>query len=948
MADRALIIANSRYEDAHFAELPGATADAAALAEVLGDPAVGGFAVESLVDARQRDAMRAMEAFFTRAGRDDLLLLHLSLHGWKDLRGRLYFVMSDTERDLPGATAIPADRVSDWMEQSRSRRIVVMLDCCYSGAFAMNAVRRAAGPPAVDVAEPFAGNGRVVLTASTALQYAYEGRPDAPPGAREDGQPDGQPDGRQDGRHPEQDVRFSRQPAQPSVFTAAVVRGLKDGSADLDGDGLVSVEELYTYVHEQVRQSVAGQTPTLSVDNAQGVIHLARSPRHDDIDRLTEMRAAVLDRQAWKRIGALHLVEGLLGSVREATRDAARTALLGLIADADLEVAAHARQLWHKRGLGEIPQVRPPRPRGRLGHPGAPRQPGHSGSSGLPGQPGQPERPGQPDQPGAPSTPGALVGIDFGTTNSSIGLYDGDDVRLVPNAEGSLSTPSMVAITAGGEILVGAAAKRQAVTNAAYTVRAAKLRLGTDWSISRGGVTLTAEDVATHVLARLRADAEAYSGGPLRGAVLTVPATFGHAQRDALARAGRKAGLVVHRMINEPTAAALTYGLGGTESDALVFDLGGGTLDVSLIEVFDGVVEVKAGAGDEHLGGGDWDARLVRHLADRVRERYGVDVTGDAQAMQRLQEAAEDAKIELSAATSATVSLPFLATAHGTPVHLQETVTRAEFEAMTRDLLERCRRPVEQALRDAGTVLADLDRVILTGGATRMPAIDALMRRLTGGKAPYRGLIPEGIVTGAALQAGVLTGSVKDALLLDVTPMTLGIALHDGWVMPLIERNTTIPTLRTEFLATSAASPRAMTLRLVEGSEETADANRTLAVLELSGLRRTGPGMPSVVVGIDIDANGIVRLVARERSGRARSAKALRDEERAFRDAVRGGSESALSEVTEAVYAGREWSVTADAAAGEQAAALMRSERWAALRASAPARWTPPPEPEGS
>jgi molecular chaperone DnaK len=938
MPSRALIIANSRYEDGHFAELPGATADAAALAEVLGDPAIGGFAVESLVDARQRDAMRAMEAFFTRAGRDDLLLLHLSLHGWKDLRGRLYFVMSDTERDLPGATAIPADRVSDWMEQSRSRRIVVMLDCCYSGAFAMNAVRRAAGPPAVDVAEPFAGNGRVVLTASTALQYAYEGRPDGAQGGREDG-PQGDPGQPGQPGQPRQDVRFSRQPAQPSVFTAAVVRGLKDGSADLDGDGLVSVEELYAYVHEQVRQSIAGQTPTLSVDNAQGVIHLARSPRHDDVDRLTEMRAAVLDRQAWKRIGALHLVEGLLGSVREPTRDAARAALLGLIADADLEVAARARQLWHKRGLGEIPRVGPPRPQGRSGRPGQPEQAG---------QPGQAGQAGQAAGEATAATPGALVGIDFGTTNSSIGLFEGDDVRLVPNAEGSLTTPSMVAITAGGEILVGAAAKRQAVTNAAYTVRAAKLRLGTGWSITRGGVTLTAEDVAAHILARLRADAEAYWGGPLRGAVLTVPATFGHAQRDALARAGRKAGLVVHRMINEPTAAALTYGLAGTESDALVFDLGGGTLDVSLIEVSDGVVDVKAGAGDEHLGGGDWDARLVRHLADRVRERYGVDVTGDAQAMQRLQEAAEDAKIELSAATSATVSLPFLATAHGTPVHLQETVTRAEFEAMTRDLLERCRRPVEQALRDAGIGLADLDRVILTGGATRMPAIDALMRRLTGGKAPYRGLIPEGIVTGAALQAGVLTGSVKDALLLDVTPMTLGIALQDGWAMALIERNTTIPTLRTEFLATSAASPRAMTLRLVEGSEETADANRTLAVLELPDLRRAGPGMPSVVVGLDIDANGIVHLVARERSGRARSAKALREEERAFRDAVRGGSESALDEITDAMYAGRQWSVTVDAAAREQAAALMRSERWAALRASAPVHWTPPPEPEGS
>nr|WP_237555312.1 hypothetical protein [Streptomyces sp. SID4948] len=273
-----MIIANSVYEDHHFAALPAAAADATALAEVFGDPGIGGFDVDTLIDIEQRPALRALEGFFTRAKPDDLLLLHLSLHGWKDLRNRLHFVMRDTERDFPGATAVSAEMVGNWMSESRSRSIVVLLDCCYSGAFAMNARRRDAGTPAVNVAEPFAGNGRVVLTASTALQYAHEG---------------------------ERDVRYSRTPAEPSVFTSAVVDGLRDGSADLDGDGLVSVDELYAYVHERVRQRVGGQTPTLSVDSAQGTIYVARSPRHGDVDRLAEMRTGMLDVQAWKRVGSL-------------------------------------------------------------------------------------------------------------------------------------------------------------------------------------------------------------------------------------------------------------------------------------------------------------------------------------------------------------------------------------------------------------------------------------------------------------------------------------------------------------------------------------------------------------------------------------------------------------------------------------------------------------------
>ncbi|WP_105974528.1 caspase, EACC1-associated type [Streptomyces geranii] len=896
MANKALIIANSTYDDSNFDTLPAAAADAAALAQVLGAPEIGDFSVNTLVDVEQRTALRALESFFTQARPDDLLLLHLSLHGWKDVRNRLHFAMRDTERDYPGSTAISADMVGTWMGESRSRRIVVLLDCCYSGAFAMNTRRRDAGPPTVDVAEPFAGNGRVVLTASTALQYAHES---------------------------EQDVRYSRTPAQPSVFTSAVVSGLRDGSADLDGDGLVSVDELYDYVHEQVRQRIAGQTPTLSVDSAQGTIYLARSPRHEDVDRLVEMRAAVLDTQPWKRIGSLHLVEQLLGSVREPTRDAARAALLGLIADGDREVARRARELWHARGLGEIPTARAPRP----ARPAPQRLSGEY-------------RP--------------VVGIDFGTTNSAIGLLEGEDVRLIPNAEGALTTPSLVAITAEGDILVGTAAKRQAITNPDYTVRSSKLKLGTGWSITRGGIHLTAEDAARLILQRLREEAETYVGGPLGGAVLTVPANFGLDQRAALVRAARQAGLHVFRVINEPTAAAITYGLSREEdSTVLIFDLGGGTLDVSLVEIGDGVVEVKATGGDSHLGGDDWDRRLVEYLVRRVRDRHGVDLGQDVPAMQRLQEAAEAAKVELSSATSATVTLPYLASVAGTPVHLDETLTRTQFEQLTMDLLDRCRRPVLQALRDAAVPLAELDQVILTGGATRMPAVGELVRELTGGKHPYRGLIPEGIVTGAALQVGILAGQLKDVLLLDVNSASLGVELHDGGVLTLLERNTTIPTRRHTVVATNARDQRTMVLRLVEGEQSTPTANRTLAVLQLSDLLPVAPRTPLVRLTVDIDANGLVHLMAQDLGGSGRQLAAkvrqLEQAKQAHLNSTEADADdtwTALRALEASLYTGREWKVLVDRSTTTEAATLVASPEWETLRRRTPLGWTPPIRPK--
>ncbi|GAA2254944.1 caspase, EACC1-associated type [Streptomyces indiaensis] len=880
MASRALIIANSRYDDDHFAVLPAAAADAAELAKVLGDPNIGGFSVDTLVDVEQRPAMRALESFFTQARSEDLLLLHLSLHGWKDLRNRLYFVMRDTERDYPGSTAIPADTIGTWMGESRSRRIVVMLDCCYSGAFTMNTQRRDAGAPGVDVAEPFAGNGRVVLTASTALQYAHEG---------------------------DRDVRYSRAPAQPSVFTSAVVNGLRDGSADLDGDGLVSVDELYDYVHERVRRRIAGQTPTLSVDNAQGTIYLARSPRHDDVDRLAEMRSAVVDVQPWKRMGSLHLVQQLLGSVREPTRDAAQAALLGLIADQDREVARRARKLWHDRGLGEIPTARGLRPSRPAAH-----------------------------QPNATHEP--PVGIDFGTTNSAIGLFQGDDVWLVPNAEGALTTPSMVAITSEGDILVGTAAKRQVITNPDYTARSAKIKLGTGWDITRGDLRLTAEDVAERILARLRADAETYIGGPLGVAVLTVPANFDLDQRAALVEAADRAGLRVRRVINEPTAAALTYGLNReADTNVLVFDLGGGTIDVSLINIGEGVVEVRATCGDNHLGGDDWDGRIVQHLVRRALDTHGVDLTHDMTAMQRLQEAAETAKIELSSTTTTAINLPHLGSTDF-PLHLDETLTREEFEDMTRDLLERCRRPVERAIRDAHIQHSELDQVILTGGATRMPAIGELVRQLTGGKQPYRGLIPEGIVTGAALQSGIISHAIPDTLLLDVTSASLGFESHDGTVEKVIHRNTTIPARRTVIVGTSVDSQTAMTLNVVEGEEETASDNRTLAVLELSDLPPHPRRTPLIDVVLDIDANSVLCVTARELRGDTRQ---LHSRAQELQQARELGYWVTLEELEVQYLTGRVWSTPVNRSSSAKAVALVRSPRWQTLRGLTPLAWEP-------
>jgi actin-like ATPase involved in cell morphogenesis len=708
----ALIVATGTYVDEGLRRLRAPARDAEALTQVLGDPTIGDFETRQVVDQPHHVIAREIQLFFDRRSLDDLLVLHLSCHGVKDDDGRLFFAGTNTERGLLDATAVSSEYVRRVMDRCRARSIVLLVDCCYSGAL----LAGSKGDASVHLKETLAGQGRAILTATNEVEYAWEG-----------------------------EERMGQ--GQPSLFTAAIVEGLRSGAADRDGDGEVSVDELYDYVHERVLQAKRGQTP-LRWALLQGDVHIAHNPHRGRMhteELPAELRTAVEHPLASVRLGVVEDLTQLLDGPSPVLASAARRALESLLGDDSRRVASAAAQA-------------------------------------LPGskEPVEPTATEQPPPMPKQGTIGTCLGIDLGTTNSVIAVIEGGEPSVIANSEGSRTTPSVVAFTRTGERLVGQLARRQAAVNPENTISSIKRFMGRRFSeveserkivpyevkpgkddrvvveVPAVSEDFTPEEISAMILQKLKADAEAYLGEKVTDAVITVPAYFNDSQRQATKNAGQIAGLNVLRIINEPTAASLAYGLDKKENETvLVFDLGGGTFDVSILDVGDGVVEVKATNGDTHLGGDDYDRRVVDWLAEEFKKENGIGLKAEGVALRRLTEAAEQAKIELSSRLETTINLPFIAAAQTGPKHLEATLTRAKFEALTADLTERCRGPFMSALKDAGLTPQQINEVVLVGGSTRIPAIQQLVKELAGGKEPHKGVNPDEVAAvGAAIAFG--------------------------------------------------------------------------------------------------------------------------------------------------------------------------------------------------
>jgi molecular chaperone DnaK len=797
---QVLLVGTGSYD--HLPDVPAVAQTVHDLGQALVDRCgVRTESLRTLLDPADAGAVGAALVEATRAATDVLLFYYVG-HGLISPEGQLYLGTRTVDRGpLLAWRGIPYDRVRAALLNTQARTTIVILDCCFSG----RAVGTLSGTQDADTAADLANvEGSYVLTAAAGNELAL-----APTGERH------------------------------TAFTGELLHLLAEG--DPDGGPHLTLNDVYRGLRRSLSARGLPQPHHRASATAADLIltanvaHARATAEHADDLLPRELRTALSEELPWKRAGAVFELENQLSSRRPDVRKAAEDALLDLVRDPSPVVARPATQLWHTRGLGEIPLLE-----------AVPGEGAFHGSS----------------RPTGLTVP---AGIDFGTTNSAVAVFQDGECRVVPNRLGERSTPSVAALSPQGTWLVGTPARRQAATNEQGTFSSVKLRLGTDWKRRAHGATVDAAQVATVILTELRTAAEQYLGAALGHVVITVPAYFDLGQRHAIVTAAEAADLQIIRLLNEPTAAAMAYGLSAeTENTVLVVDLGGGTFDTSLLEIGEGVVEVKATAGDNHLGGDDWDHRITDWLLTRFRRETSVDISSDPTAMQRLREAAEAAKIQLSSAQEALITVPYLAAkADGTPLSLEITMSRPEFQTHTRDLLERIERPIDQVMRDAGITLAEVDTVILVGGATRMPAVGELVTRLTG-KVPRRDIIPDGVAIGAAIDAAVLSGLVKDTLLLDVTPLSLGVETTGGILTKLIERNTTIPTKRSEVFTTTEDDQGSVQIRIYQGERELAAENTLIGVFDLDGIERAAHGVPQIELSFDIDANGIVHVGARD------------------------------------------------------------------------------------